>query len=101
MRNGVMVKDILELKLRLAYLNFRKEAAIIFSIWTLAFIAGIGLIIASEFIYNNIEIKIFAVVLALLLFARIIYDVWKDVRLEYEKRFDGYSRVLRKIKNNP
>ena len=78
-----MGKYTLEIKLRMAYLNFVKKAAIVFSIWVLAFASGVSLIITSEFIYTGyIQLKIGAVIVALLLFTRILYDIWKDMKRE-------------------
>jgi hypothetical protein len=89
------MKYALQIKMRFAYVEFKRRVTLVFSIWTLAFIAGIALILFSEFVYQNITSKVASVVLAFMLFTRILYDVWKEMREEYEKRFRQYMDSIK------
>jgi len=89
------MKYALQIKMKFAYVEFRRKVAIVFSIWTLAFIAGIALILLSEFVYQNLTSKVASVILAFMLFTRILYDVWREMRVEYEKRFRQYMDTLK------
>ena len=78
-----MVKNI-DIKIRLAYIHLKKKIALYLVLWLVALFAGAGLLIASLFYPSNILLKSWSVILVLLVFIKLGYDVAADMKEKYE-----------------
>ena len=77
-----MVKDI-DIKVKWAYIRFKEKLALSFTLYFIALLLGISLILSSEFVYNNYLLKVWSVVLLILLFIKVAYDAGVNMKRQY------------------
>ncbi len=79
-----MVKDV-DLKLKWAYIQFKRKVEVAYTVYFLAILLGVSLLISSYFVYNNAALKIWSILLIILLFAKLSYDAARNMKREYEE----------------
>ena len=80
----MMARDI-NIKIRLAYINFKYRVAFYFTLWVLALLAALSLIIAGIFYQGSTTLKLWSAVLVILIFVKLGYDVHLNMRRQYER----------------
>ena len=94
-----MVK-YLGIKIELAYIDLKNKLALYYTLWLLALLAGMTLVIAGIFAKSGEILKLWSVILVILLFIKVSYDAVLNMNKEYT-RFKEEHQVtddlLRKI----
>ena len=87
-----MVK-YLDIKIKLAYLHFKRRIALYFTLWVLALLAGVSLLIAGIFYQYSLVLKLWSTLLVVLLFIKLGYDAILNMKNQYEgfKETDGLT----------
>ncbi len=74
----------LDVKLRYAYVRLKRKISLYFTLWFLALLAGVSLIIDSIFISNEAyTLKLWSAALVLILAVKLAYDATTNVRRQY------------------
>jgi hypothetical protein len=74
----------IDVKIRYAYVRLKRKLALYFTLWFLALLAGVSLIIDSIFINPTVvSLKWWSVVLVMLLAIKLAYDSANKMRKEY------------------
>lgn len=79
-----MIPRYLDIKIKLAYLHLKRKIAVYFILWISALIAGASLMIASLFYPYSLVLKLWTVVLIVLIFVKLGYNVAADMKQKYE-----------------
>lgn len=78
-----MVRN-LDVKIRYAYVRLRRKIALYFTLWFLALLAGVSLILDSIFISNSAApLKLWSTLLVLMLAVKLAWDATSGMRREY------------------
>ena len=72
-------------RVRTSYGRLRRRITIFFTLWFIAILLAVTLIISSFFIFNNPVLKSWALLLIFLMFVKIAYDIASDIRAKYEQ----------------
>jgi len=102
-----MAAKNIDVKIRYAYVRLKRKIAVYFTLWFLALLAGVSLILDSIFISNTaFTLKLWSTFLVLLLAVKLAWDSTKNMRTEYSqfknetKQTDESLRSLEKIDAN-
>lgn len=90
----------MDIKVKYAYLRLKRNLALYFTLWFLALLAAVSLVIDSIFIPNNSSLKLWSSLLVILLFVKLSYDVYINMRGQYEtwkQQNDQTDASLRKL----
>lgn len=75
----------IDVKIRYAYARLKRRIAIYFTLWFLALLAGVTLIIYSLFIRgDNLALKLWSTLLVLMLAVKLAYEASENMRRKYE-----------------
>ena len=94
-----MVRD-LDVRIKYAYLRLKRNLALYFTLWFLALLAAVSLVIDSIFIPNNSSLRVWSSLLVILLFIKLSYDVYTNMRNQYEAWKEAHKQTdstLRKL----
>ncbi|MGI0100182.1 MAG: hypothetical protein ACREBH_00435 [Candidatus Micrarchaeaceae archaeon] len=76
----------LDVKIRYAYARLKRKMALYFTLWFLALLAGVSLIIDSIFINSSATpLKLWSIILVVLLSAKLAYDTAEKMKTEYNQ----------------
>jgi 4-hydroxybenzoate polyprenyltransferase len=74
----------IDVKIRYGYARLKRKIEIYFTLWFLALLAGVSLVIDSIFVSNDaLPLKIWSVILVLLLALKLAYDASANARKQY------------------
>jgi 4-hydroxybenzoate polyprenyltransferase len=74
----------MDVKIRFAYARMIRRIGIYFTLWFLALLAGVSLVIDSIFVSNDaLPLKVWSVVLVLILAIKLAYDASNNAKKEY------------------
>jgi hypothetical protein len=88
-----------DIKIKLAYLHLKKRIALYLVLWLVALVAGAGLLVGSMFYPSSIVLRFWSVILVLLVFIKLGYDVAADMKEKYETFKDQNNVTDRTLKN--
>ncbi len=75
----------IDIRIRYAYVRLKRKLALYFTLWFLALLAGVSLIIDSIFINPTVvSLKLWSVVLVILLAMKLAYDSATKMKDEYK-----------------
>lgn len=84
----------IDVKIRYAYARLRRKVALYFTLWFLALLAGVSLIIDSIFIGENVlSLKIWSAALVVLLAVKLAYDAHANLKREYKSFKEEYNQT--------
>lgn len=96
----------IDVKIRYAYFRLRRKMALYFTLWFLALLAGVSLILDSIFISGTASpLKLWSTFLVLMLAVKLAWDASKNMRQEYvnfkqdSKLNDESLRTIAKLGN--
>lgn len=72
-------------RVRLAYKRLKRNLTIFFTLWFLAILLAVTLIISSFFIFNNFLLKLWAMILILMMAVKIAYDAASGIKRDYDQ----------------
>ena len=76
----------MDIKIRYAYARLRRKVALYFTLWFLALLAGVSLVIDSIFINSSATpLKLWSIILVLLLAMKLAYDTAAKMKSEYDE----------------
>ncbi|MGI0100099.1 MAG: hypothetical protein ACREBH_00010 [Candidatus Micrarchaeaceae archaeon] len=91
-------------KVRIAYIRLRRRIMIFFTLWFLAILLAVSLIISSFFVFNNFLLKLWAIILILMMCTKIAYDAALGIKKQYEQFKEDTGQTdasLQKIMEQP
>ncbi|MDE1871473.1 MAG: hypothetical protein KGI06_04525 [Candidatus Micrarchaeota archaeon] len=87
------MRDI-DVKIRYAYARLKRKMALYFTLWFLALLAAVSLIMDSIFIGENvISLKIWSAALVILIAIKLAYDAQLNLKKEYKSFKDEYNQT--------
>ena len=95
-----MARYYLDVRIKLAYMHLKRRIALYFTLWILALLAGVSLLVAGIFYQYSIVLKLWSTLLVVLLFIKLGYDAILNMRNQYTtfKQQSGVTdNALRKI----
>jgi len=76
----------IDVKIRYAYVRLRRRIAIYFTLWFLALLAGVSLIIDSIFIGGALTpLKLWSTALVLILAIKLAFEAASNMKVKYEQ----------------
>lgn len=93
-----MVRNV-DIKIKLAYIHLKKKIALYLVLWLVALFAGAGLLVMSVFYPSSVVLKFWSVILVLLVFIKLGYDVAADMKEKYETFKDQNNLSGHDLKN--
>jgi hypothetical protein len=93
-----MVK-YLGLRVKYAYIRLKRNLALYFTLWFLALLAAVSLIITSIFLPNDSPVKIWSSILVIILFIKLSYDVYLSMRTRYDNFKEKYDQTDRSLRD--
>ncbi len=74
----------LDVKIRYGYARLKRKIAVYFTLWFLALLAGVSLVVDSISISNAaLPLKLWSMVVVLMLAIKLAYDAMQNMRKEY------------------
>ncbi len=74
----------IDVKIRYAYARLKRKIAVYFTLWFLALLAGVSLVIDSIFISNGAaSLKIWSTLIVIMLSVKLAYDAATNMKKEY------------------
>ena len=89
-----------DVKLKYAYMKLQRNLALYFTLWFLALLAAVSLVIDSMFVPNSSPLKFWSSILVILLFIKLSYDVYLNMKDQYEAWKEAHKQTdstLRKL----
>ena len=71
--------------IRVAYIRLKRKLTIFFTLWFLAILLSVTLVISSFFVFNNFVLKLWAIILVLMMSVKVAYDTATGMKREYEQ----------------
>ncbi len=86
----------LDIKIKLAYMHFKRKIALYFTLWILALLAGVSLLVAGIFYQGSTVLKLWSTILVVLLFIKLGYDAILNMRHQYDsfRETDGFPKSI-------
>ena len=85
------VKVPLDMRLRWDYEELKRKIALLYTIWFIALVGGLSLIIASEFL-NNTPLKYWSIFIATMIFVKVAYDIKLRTKVAYQQYYDDHNQ---------
>jgi len=74
----------MDVKLRYSYARLKRKIEIYFTLWFLALLAGVSLVIDSIFVSNDaLPLKLWSILLVVLLALKLSYDASNNAKKQY------------------
>lgn len=74
----------IDVKIKYAYARLKRKLAVYFTLWFLALLAGVSLIVDTIFISNSaFTLKLWSTLLVVMLAVKLAYDAANKMRQEY------------------
>ena len=74
----------IDVKLRYSYARLRRKIEIYFTLWFLALLAGVSLVVDSIFVSNDaLPLKLWSILLVVLLALKLSYDASNNAKKQY------------------
>jgi positive regulator of sigma E activity len=93
-----MARGDLDIKMKIAYREFKRRIVIYFSLMLLAFIAVISFIVYGLFFHYTGLVKVWTAIVIFLLFLKLGFDAIEDMKRqfkEFKEENDVTDRMLR------
>jgi len=88
----------IDVKIRFAYIRLKRKVQLYFTLWFLALLAGVSLIIDSIFVPND-TLKLWSTVLVVILAVKLSYDSSLNMRREYEQFKEKHEQTDNSLRN--
>lgn len=94
-----------DVRIRYAYVRLKRKVAIYFTLWFLALLAGVSLVLDSIFISSSASsLKIWSIIIVILLAIKLAYDTGTNMKKEYDQFKEKNNQTdasLRTIDSQP